>query len=228
MGVSTALRRDLFSTSLHLTGSCAQSTRISQSCRLAGSTILRAKNETRFLAVRVVGTSDKSAAIFAALGGASTALYIGIVWLGTSVLHPPPLLMNVIAYLAVLPINFVLHRNFTFIAHSAVAGQVQRFLIVHSFNIMTSSLVYVVANLFNAPTLVAILGACIVVPACQFLALDLWVFRRKNRDALSINGPIIASQPDWRFPRRLNEPAEAAKFAKFRVSVESEYALICF
>ena len=124
---------------------------------------------------------------FAVLGGASTALYIGIVWLGTSVLHIPPLLMNVIGYLAVLPVNFVLHRNFTFIASAAVAGQVKRFLIVHSFNIMTSSLVYVVADLFNAPTLVAIIGACIVVPVCQFLALDRWVFRRENRDALSVN-----------------------------------------
>ena len=124
---------------------------------------------------------------FAVLGGASTALYIGLVFFGTSVLHIPPLLMNVIGYLAVLPINFVLHRNFTFIAHSAAARQVQRFLIVHSFNIMTSSLVYVVAYLFNAPTLVAIIGVCIVVPACQFLALDLWVFRRGNRNALSGN-----------------------------------------
>ena len=124
---------------------------------------------------------------FVVLGGASTALYIALVWLGTSVLHVPPLLMNVIGYLAVLPINFILHRNFTFIAHSAVAGQVRRFLIVHSFNLMTSSLVYVVADLFNAPTLVAIIGVCIVVPACQFLALDLWVFRRENRNALSVN-----------------------------------------
>ena len=124
---------------------------------------------------------------FAILGGPSTALYVGIVWLGTAVLYIPPLLMNVIGYLAVLPINFVLHRNFTFIARSPVGGQVQRFLIVHGFNLMTSSLVYVVADLFNAPTLVAIIGVCIVVPACQFLALDLWVFRRENRDALSVN-----------------------------------------
>ena len=124
---------------------------------------------------------------FAVLGGASTALYIGLVFFGTSVLHIPPLLMNVIGYLAVLPINFVLHRNFTFIARSPVGGQVQRFLIVHSFNIMTSSLVYVVVDLFNAPTLVAIIGVCIVVPACQFLALDLWVFGRKKHDTLSIN-----------------------------------------
>jgi putative flippase GtrA len=124
---------------------------------------------------------------FAVLGGASTALYVGIVWLGTAVLHIPPLLMNVIGYLAVLPINFILHRNFTFIARSPVGGQVQRFLIVHGFNLMTSSLVYVVADLFGAPTLLAIMGVCIVVPACQFLALDLWVFRRENRDTLSIN-----------------------------------------
>ena len=124
---------------------------------------------------------------FAVLGGTSTALYVGIVWLGTAVLHIPPLLMNVIGYVSVLPINFVLHRNFTFVVQSAAAGQVQRFLIVHSFNIMTSSLVYVVADLFSAPTLVAIIGVCIVVPACQFLALDLWVFRRENRDALSVN-----------------------------------------
>lgn len=124
---------------------------------------------------------------FAVLGAASTVLYAGIVWFGTSVLHIPPLLMNVIGYLAVLPINFVLHRNFTFIVRSAAAGQVQRFLIVHSFNIMTSSLVYVIADLFNAPTAVAIIGVCFVVPACQFLALDQWVFRRERRDALSVN-----------------------------------------
>ena len=30
------------------------------------------------------------------------------------------------------------------------------------------------------------------------------------------------------FSRRLNEPAEAAKLSKFRASVASEYALICF
>jgi len=114
---------------------------------------------------------------FAVLGTVSTALYIGIVWLGTTVLHIPALLMNVIGYLAVLPINFILHRNFTFIAYSTGAGQVQRFLIVHSFNIMTSSLVYAVADLFNAPILVAIIGTCFIVPAAQFLALDLWVFR---------------------------------------------------
>ena len=126
---------------------------------------------------------------FAVLGGASTALYVGIVWFGTAILHIPPLLMNVIGYLAVLPINFVLHRNFTFIARSPVGGQVQRFLIVHGFNLMTSSLVYVVADLFGAPTLLAIMGVCIVVPACQFLALDLWVFRREKRDTLSINAP---------------------------------------
>jgi putative flippase GtrA len=124
---------------------------------------------------------------FAVLGGASTALYIGLVWLGTSVLHIPPLLMNIIGYLAVLPINFILHRNFTFVAHFAIARQIQRFLIVHSFNLITSSLVYVVTDLFNAPTFVAIIGVCIIVPVCQFLALDLWVFRRGNCDALSVN-----------------------------------------
>ena len=121
-----------------------------------------------------MGTSDKSAAIRGSRRSKHRA-HVGIVWLGTSVLHIPPLLMNVIGYLAVLPVNFICIENFTFIARSAVAGQVQRFLSVHSFNIVTSSLVYVVADLFNAPTLVAILGNCIVVPACQFLALDLYV-----------------------------------------------------
>jgi putative flippase GtrA len=122
---------------------------------------------------------------FAVLGAASTGCYIGIVLLGTSILHIPPLLMNTIGYVAVLPINFILQRNFTFIAYSPITKQVQRFLIVHSFNIMTSSLVYVIAHLVNAPTLVAIIGVCIIVPACQFLSLDLWVFRRENRDAFS-------------------------------------------
>lgn len=124
---------------------------------------------------------------FAVLGAVSTAMYAGIVWLGTSLLHVPPLLMNVIGYLAVLPVNFVLHRNWTFIARSAAAGQILRFVIVHGFNIMTSSLVYVIADLFNASTAVAIIGVCFVVPACQFLALDQWVFRRERHDALSVN-----------------------------------------
>jgi putative flippase GtrA len=124
---------------------------------------------------------------FAVLGAVSTALYAGIVWLGTSLLHVPPLAMNVIGYLAVLPVNFVLHRNCTFIARSAAAGQILRFVIVHSFNIMTSSLVYVIADFFKAPTAVAIIGVCFVVPASQFLALDQWVFRRERRDALSVN-----------------------------------------
>jgi putative flippase GtrA len=117
---------------------------------------------------------------FAILGGASTALYIAIVWLGTTALHIRPLLMNVIGYLAVLPVNFVLHRSLTFVSHGAVAVQIRRFLIVHGFNLTTSSLFYVISDLLDAPLLAPIIAVCVVVPACQFLALDVWVFQRDH------------------------------------------------
>lgn len=114
---------------------------------------------------------------FVFFGVLSGLLYAIIVWAGVTKFGALPLVMNVVGYLLVLPLNFFLNRNYTFRGAESLWKQTRRFLVVHILNISATSGVYVIVGLLHAPLSVGVIGALIVVPITQYLALDRWVFR---------------------------------------------------
>jgi putative flippase GtrA len=114
---------------------------------------------------------------FGVSGGVCTLLYAGIVWAGTAQFGIAAIKMNVIGYVSILPVNFLLHRKFTFSRRQKTPWLITRFIIVHVVNISSSTAVYLAAAFSQAPLYVAIVGTVIVVPLTQFVVLDRWVFR---------------------------------------------------
>jgi putative flippase GtrA len=114
---------------------------------------------------------------FAFFGVLSGLLYASAVWVGVTKLGAMPLIMNVVGYLLVLPLNFLLNRNYTFGGSENIWRDAKRFMTVHILNISATSAVYVVADMVHAPLLVGVVGALVIVPITQYLALDRWVFR---------------------------------------------------
>ncbi len=114
---------------------------------------------------------------FAFFGVLSGLLYAVAVWVGVTKLGMPPLAMNVLGYLLVLPLNFLLNRSYTFGGSESLWRDAKRFIAVHILNISATSGVYVVVGMIHAPLLVGVIGALVIVPMTQFLALDRWVFR---------------------------------------------------
>jgi putative flippase GtrA len=103
-------------------------------------------------------------------------MYAIIVWAGVSKIGAMPIVMNVFAYLSVLPLNFFFHRTYTFRKMEQNRRQWGRFLVVHALYLSATSGVYVIAGMFHAPLTVGIVGALVMVPLIQFIALDRWVF----------------------------------------------------
>jgi putative flippase GtrA len=126
------------------------------------------------------GTSGK-AARFGLIGVLSGAIYIAV---AGALVHAGllgPALSGVIGYLASMPINFVGNRSWSFRSEGSLVGDLTRYVVLHAANIMlaaaTMSLVIEGLRLHVAAGLLA---TVVVIPVANFIAMNLWVFRRRS------------------------------------------------
>lgn len=116
---------------------------------------------------------------FGLVGGLSTMASAVLVWTQVDVLNADPRLAAVIAYLLLVPVNFLGQRRFTFASSGRLTREALRFILVHVSNLMLSLLgMVVVVDLLRADYRWGIVFSMIAVPLATFLAMQHWVFRR--------------------------------------------------
>lgn len=113
---------------------------------------------------------------FGLVGGATSAGYVLAVALLAGVMAEP--LAAAIAYLALVPVNYLGHRRATFRSRAPGGPELLRYLAAHGATMLACMaamhLVVAAGGSHWAGSAVILLLA----PAMNFLLLDLWVFRR--------------------------------------------------
>lgn len=118
---------------------------------------------------------------FASVGAACSVLYAAIVAGAVSVVHLRPNLSAGIAYAAVIPFNFLMHRHFTFRSKGTVRHDVVRYVAAQSASMAFSIGVMALSvDVLGLPYAVGILGAIVLVPILSYLVLDRWVFENNT------------------------------------------------
>jgi hypothetical protein len=73
------------------------------------------------------------------VGGATTLFYGVMAWRSSSMRHVAPVPASVLAYIAAVPLNFLLQRGFAFRSENRVQRDLPRYLLVHAGNIAASA-----------------------------------------------------------------------------------------
>ncbi len=118
---------------------------------------------------------------FGAVGGTSTVLFSVLTWLLVSKSGMHPVLATVVAYLLLLPPNFVAHKYFTFASKGAVSTESGKFLLVHGLNIGLSAGGMTAVSQASLDYRWGILFSAIAVPIIVFIVMNFWVFRTATR-----------------------------------------------
>jgi putative flippase GtrA len=128
------------------------------------------KAERREIALRI--------ARFALVGGLSSLLYLLFAWWLIDL--SSPVAGTVVAYLLVVPINFLLQKYFTFRSAAAARAELPRFLFIHGMNTsLSAGIMAVVATWWGLAPIWGMLATVVIVPIIVYLALDAWVFYRR-------------------------------------------------
>ncbi|SFI90102.1 Putative flippase GtrA (transmembrane translocase of bactoprenol-linked glucose) [Bosea sp. OK403] len=118
---------------------------------------------------------------FGLVGVLSGAIFSVVTALFVRLAGTDPKLASVAGYLASMPLNFVGNRRFSFRSAGSLAGDLTRFALLHTFNILLTVLsMGVVVDLLRLHYAVGMVGAIILVPLVNFAAMNWWVFRRRG------------------------------------------------
>lgn len=121
---------------------------------------------------------------FAFTGLLCTLLYgVLTAWLAGSI-HLSPVWATVLGYAAVVPLNFVIQRSFSFRSENGARGDLARFACVHGGNILGSAAIMQALVILHLDYRIGILLTMTLVPVAIFFLLDRWVFasRRTSRN----------------------------------------------
>lgn len=107
----------------------------------------------------------------------SGAIFVAVTTLCISGLGLDPKTGSTIGYLASLPVNFVAHRQYTFVARGIIWREALRFIVVHVANIAVSiSAAAIAVDGFGLHYGFSILATLMLVPLVTFTLMNLWVF----------------------------------------------------
>lgn len=86
-------------------------------------------------------------------------------------------------YCASVPFAFVGHRSFSFRSKGRLSIEAVRFLLAQVLNVSVTLLsMHAVTEWFDAPWWWGVVAATILVPAANFVFMNLWVFRDQQHD----------------------------------------------
>ncbi len=118
---------------------------------------------------------------FCVVGGLSTLCFSALTWLAVSQLHMDPTLATVCSYLLLIPPNFLLHRNFTFVSQGHLSKEGGRFLMLHAFNLgLSTAGMKIITDMLGHDYRWGIVFSALVVPVVVFIVMNYWVFRSHN------------------------------------------------
>lgn len=117
------------------------------------------------------------AARFGSVGVLSGAIYALVT---AALVHAgvEPVIASVAGYCASVPASFLGHRRFSFRSDGHWTAEALRFVFVQTINIaVTAGSMQAATVWFGAPYWWGMAAAVILVPAANFTAMNLWVFR---------------------------------------------------
>jgi putative flippase GtrA len=121
---------------------------------------------------------------FAVSGCLSSGFFAVVVLVLSRYTHYDSRAISVVGYLAALPLNFILHREYTFLSEGRIAYQVVRFAMLHASNILvTVAIMHILVVAAGLPVLVGILGVVAVIPLIQFFIMEQWIFKGSSAGA---------------------------------------------
>jgi putative flippase GtrA len=107
----------------------------------------------------------------------SGGIFVAVTALCVSGLGLDPKIGSTIGYLASLPVNFVAHRQYTFVARGVIWREALRFIVVHAANIAVSiSAAAITVDGFGLHYGFGMLAVLMLVPLVTFALMNLWVF----------------------------------------------------
>ncbi len=116
---------------------------------------------------------------FAAVGLLSSGLYAGVMLLAIRFGGVAPGVASALGYAAALPVNFGLHRSFTFASRGRIRREALRFLLLHGINMALSmAIVHLMVTVAGLPAAAGALAVVLAIPLLQFIALESWVYGR--------------------------------------------------
>ena len=117
------------------------------------------------------------AARFGSVGVLSGAIY-ALVTAGLVHAGAEPVIASVAGYCASVPASFLGHRRFSFRSNGHWTAEALRFVFAQAVNIaVTAGSMRAATAWFHAPYWWGMVAAVILVPAANFAAMNLWVFR---------------------------------------------------
>lgn len=136
---------------------------------------------------------------FGVIGVLSSGIFAAVTWWLVGPLQVDPKMASVVAYLASVPLNFLGNRYFSFRSSNALAGDFGRFALLHAGNIfLTAFAMGIVVDALGLHYAFGILGAVVLVPCVNFMAMNWWVFRHiKTRPASSNDASSDRLDEKW-------------------------------
>lgn len=114
---------------------------------------------------------------FGIVGVLSTLAYMAITNALVASGTAGPALAAGVGYLVVVPINYLMHRSFSFRSSRSHRSAGHRYLLVHMCNIAgTMGVMHVVTSMLHLDYRIGIVLTAVLVPVAVFVLLDRWVF----------------------------------------------------
>lgn len=114
-----------------------------------------------------------------AASGAAAALVYCVVLVQLTAFGLAPWLSGLLAYVASMPVGFVLHKIFTFRSDQPYRQELPRFVATSLPGIVIASLIpALLASTSRVPMPWVGLMTSIVTPVITYILMSLWVFRR--------------------------------------------------
>lgn len=114
---------------------------------------------------------------FGAVGVLTAAIYFGILWLGRGGLHLDLPVAGALAYAVALPVNYLLHRNWTFRSSRSHGDAAPRYAVNFVWGLTVNfGFLHAARDLPPLPMVAVQLAAIVCLSVSSYLIMAAWVF----------------------------------------------------
>ena len=118
---------------------------------------------------------------FTGVGVFSGLFYAAVTTLSVSAAGISATTASMIGYAAVIPLNFVLQRTYTFRSGGLFTSDVAKYVVVQVANlVLCAAAMTAVVELFGLHYFFGIVAAVLIVPLVTYFVMDRWVFSRQS------------------------------------------------
>lgn len=118
---------------------------------------------------------------FGLVGTLVTGSYALVTYSGVHYLHLLPQVANLIGCCVAIMLSYTGQKYFTFRSARGHRFELPRFLVICVLAVLASSASVACAHGAGLDYRIGILGAAVVIPLCNFVVLNLWVFATRDQ-----------------------------------------------